>query len=265
MIRNVGTYLPFLERLVVVNNSTAPSAVVEALRKMPKVDVIDMGGNRGIAAALNAGCNGLVDAGCDVALTMDQDSAFPLSQADDILACVKSRMNDYAIVGLNYGLQVETGQMDAVTEVDYWITSGNFLSLEAFRAVGGFNDDLFIDYVDTEFGHRLRRSGRRISFLNNYSIEHEIGSPIRFSLFGRTYQAMNHSPIRYYYRYRNSLYLFKRDKTFYKKKFFKEVAVNIPKMLLFEPHKRDKIKMIRRGLRDARRGVMGPFQPDGSV
>lgn len=171
-----------------------------------------MGGNKGIAAALNAGCQRLTEAGCDVALTMDQDSGFPAKHADSILRAVEKLLETHAIVGLDYevrdNLENNLGTSDepVFIDVDYWITSGNFLSLEIFQEIGGFNEELFIDYVDTEFCQRVRRVGKAICYLPGYALDHEIGNPIQFSLFGKTYQAMNHSPVRYFYRYRNCVY-----------------------------------------------------------
>ena len=192
---------------------------------------------------------------------MDQDSKFPLNESSAILADVERLMPEFAIVGLSLN-ELDKNKYDEITVTKYWITSGNFLCLDAFKVVDGFNEDLFIDYVDFDFGYRLQKAGKKQCYLNYYSLEHRIGNPIEFKLFGRRYYAMNHSPIRYYYRYRNSRYIFKCDPIFFFDKFIKELAVNIPKMLLFEPNKVEKLTMIMRGLKDGSIGKMGPFQRD---
>ncbi len=258
VLHNIGSYLPILDELVVVDNSTTKSPVAVELSHWDKVQYIDMKGNKGIASALNAGCSVLCEDGFDVALTMDQDSKFPLAEAEGIIAHVEQLIESYALVGLNFNADGQHFDSD-VTEVKYWITSGNFLSLDAFNTVGGFCDDLFIDYVDFEFGHRLKLAGKKLCYLNRFSLSHEIGSPIEIKLFGRIFYAMNHSPLRYYYRYRNSRYLYGSDPAFYGDKYIREILVNIPKMLLFEPKKGEKLRMIHRGLADGRRGHLGPY------
>lgn len=260
---NIETYLPFVDRLVAADNSTGPNETVASIGSEEKVDVIDMGGNMGIAAALNAGCERLAGLGYDIALTMDQDSKFPLAQAPEIAAEVERLIDDYAIVGLNFNA-TSHGE-EEITVPRYWLTSGNFLSLAAFERVGGFNEDLFIDYVDIEFDHRLSEAGMKLCYLNGYSLEHKIGNPIPIRLFGRTFYAMNEPPIRCYYRYRNSRYLYGTDKDFYRDKYRSEILVNIPKVLLFEPDKKRKMQMIRRGLRDGARGILGPFKEEASL
>lgn len=260
---NIESYLPFVDRLVAANNSVGPNETVMSVGSNEKVDVIDMGGNKGIAAALNAGCRHLAALGCDVVLTMDQDSRFPLEQSDEILPAVDRLMAGYAIVGLNFN--ATSHGAGEITVPKYWLTSGNFLSLDAFNQVGGFNEDLFIDYVDIEFDHRLWEAGMEICYLNGYSLAHKIGNPIPIRLFGKTFYAMNESPIRCYYRYRNSRYLYGTDKDFYRDKYRSEILVNIPKVLLFEPDKKRKMQMIRRGLRDGARGILGPFKEEASL
>lgn len=263
VVDNVETYLPFLGELVVVDNSTVSSSAVSEIASMNGVRYLSMGGNMGIAAALNAGCHALMEDGFDVALTMDQDSKFPVDDAIQILSKVEDLLGEYALVGLNFNA-ADSAQSDEITEAKYWLTSGNFLSLCAYEMVDGFDGSLFIDYVDIEFGHRLKNAGLKLCYLNNYSLVHEIGSPIEIKLLGHTFFAMNHSAIRYYYRYRNSRYLYGTDKAFYRDKYYRELFVNIPKMLLFEPNKAAKLKMIRRGLADGRRGLLGAYQEGDS-
>lgn len=261
IVKNIQTYLPFLGELIVVDNSTIPNPFVEKIASMDKVIYIAMKGNKGIAAALNEGCHRAIEDKYDVILTMDQDSRFPLELSNEILRRVDYLLNEYALVGLNYNTSDLT-YADEISEPKYWLTSGNFVSLKAYKKVGGFNDSLFIDYVDIEFDYKLYKYGMKICYLNNYSIKHEIGSPIRINFGKKIFYAMNHAPIRYYYRYRNSEYLFKLDKSFFCKKFFGEIFINVPKMLLFEPRKWEKLKMICHGLFDGARGILGPIRKD---
>lgn len=259
VISNIASYLPFLEKLVVVDNSKLRLPIVDEIASIPIVEVISMGGNKGIASALNAGCRRLIEEGFTCALTMDQDSVFPLECAQEILGQIERHLVRYSLVGLNFNSEQGTDPTEIV-ETRYWLTSGNFIDLKAFEVVGGFNEALFIDYVDIEFGHRLMQAGLKECYLKNFSLRHSIGDPIEIRLAGKTFYAMNHSPIRYYYRYRNSRYLHGLDRAFYRSKYLRELFINIPKMLLFERERAAKLKMIRRGLMDGRAGVLGPYE-----
>lgn len=258
IIKNISTYLPFLEQLVAVDNSTSYGVVAEEIKKIKKVHYINMNGNMGIAEALNTGLNYLISIGCDYALTMDQDSTFPIADIHVILEQLSLNSEKYSVLGLNYNNFVENKTKN-IKEVNYWLTSGNFVNLIDYRMVGGFQSELFIDYVDIEYGYKLKIAGKHLGYLEDYSLLHSIGDPIKFTLFGHTYSAMNHSPIRYYYRYRNSYYLYLMNKAFFKKEFFREIFINIPKMVIFESKKREKLKMIMYGLEDGYRQKLGAF------
>ena len=123
---------------------------------------------------------------------------------------------DYSVIGLNFNQK--NCQSDEIVEIPCWLTSGNFVNIDTFNRIGKFDERLFIDYVDIELGYKLYKSNLKICYLKNYSLKHEIGNPIEIHLFGKTYHAMNHSPIRYYYRYRNAYYLYHFvDKDFFRK------------------------------------------------
>ena len=71
---------------------------------------------------------------------------------------------------------------------------------------------------------------------------------------------MNHSPIRYYYRFRNAYYLKKQFPKYYKKLAHKTLVIEKLKMRLFEPNKKEKNKMIKLGIKDAKQSKLGSFQ-----
>lgn len=190
---------------------------------------------------------------------MDQDSLFPATHASRILELVEQYSRDYAIIGLEFNMDTDPSS-DAIRDVACWLTSGNFLNLSVWKKFGGFREELFIDYVDIEFDHRLISAGHRIGVLRGFSLTHSIGTPIDFSFLGRTIHAMNHSPIRYYYRYRNSTRLTLEHPGFYLHYFAHEFFINVLKMLIFETRKWSKIKAISRGFLDGVSGRLGEHQ-----
>ena len=191
-------------------------------------------------------------------LTMDQDSKFPMECYDKIIEIINNNKDSYSVIGLNYNSNPDY-ECNEIIDVPYWITSGNFVNIDDFFRIGKFESDLFIDYVDIEYGHKLYMAGLKLGYLKGFSLIHQIGNPIRINIFGKDYYSMNHSPIRYYYRYRNSYYLYHKDKKFFREKFLKEIFINIPKMLLYEKDKKRKLSMIYKGIIDAREGKLGKF------
>lgn len=258
VIENINTYLIFLEKVVVVDNSTEESEVINEIKKLNKVHYISMNGNKGIAEALNVGIRYLSGENFKIALTMDQDSKFPTENHKEIINIVNKLSSQYSIIGLNtnYFPEIKTGK---ITEVPFIITSGNFISIEDFNFVGGFLSDLFIDYVDFEYNYRLILNNKKICLLNDYSLIHTVGNPIKINFFGHKTSTMNHPPIRYYYRYRNCIFLFMKYKKPFRHFLISEFFINIPKMILFEPYKLKKTKMIFRGIKDGYLKKLGAY------
>ena len=49
------------------------------------------------------------------------------------------------------------------------------------------------------------------------------------------------------------------DKDFFRKEYFKEITINIIKMLMYEKNQKAKLSMIRKGIRDAKLKKLGKF------
>ena len=258
VLTNLNSYSNCVDVSVVVDNSDTKNEISQSLKNDPNFIYIDMDGNKGIVAALNKGIEYLNSKNIDFALTMDQDSLFPTKYYQDIMKLVNKYKTDYSVIGLNFNQ--ENGGLDEIIEVPYWITSGNFVNISDFMSVGGFMNELVIDYVDFELGYKFKKNGFKICYLKDFSLKHTIGNPIEIHLFGKTYYAMNHSPIRYYYRYRNAYYLYHFvDRQFFKKEYYKEMIVNTLKMLIYEKNQKVKFSMIRKGIQDAKCKKMGKF------
>lgn len=258
VLTNLNSYSNCVDVSVVVDNSDTKNEISQSLKNDPNFIYIDMDGNKGIAAALNKGIEYLNSKNIDFALTMDQDSLFPTKYYPNILKLVNKYKTDYSVIGLNFNQ--DNGGLDEIIEVPYWITSGNFVNISDFMSVGGFMNELFIDYVDFELGYKFKKNGFKICYLKDFLLKHTIGNPIEIHLFGKTYYAMNHSPIRYYYRYRNAYYLYHFvDRQFFKKEYYKEMIVNTLKMLIYEKNQKVKFSMIRKGIQDAKCKKMGKF------
>lgn len=257
VISNVETYKDLVDVCVVVDNSERKNEVSKYFEEDSSYIYIDMHGNQGIAAALNAGIEYLHSVNMDMALTMDQDSLFPTSDYLAIYQLIEKYKDEYSLIGLDVN-RVDPSK--EIVLVPYWITSGNFVNISDFYLVGKMNEALFIDYVDFDLGYRFKKAHLKIGYLSGYCITHTIGNPIPIHVLNKTFYALNHSPIRYYYRYRNAYYLYHYvDKEFFKKEYRREMFGSLIKMFIFEKKRNEKIKMIKKGLSDAKKKRLGKF------
>lgn len=258
-ISNIKTYAELLDTLYVLDNSTSHNdELTQLLNQLANVEYINFNDNTGIANALKVGANRALCQGFDLLLTMDQDSEFPIVSREEIERRFSNiDITKYGIVSLGFNSTEQ--KAEELSEVPTWITSGNFIVLENYQKIEGFHEELFIDFVDFDLNEQFSKINKKIAVFQDLSIKHQIGSPKEYKVFGKKFTVLNHAPIRYYYRFRNALYLYRRDKKFYKKLYRKGLWIDIPKILLFERNKCAKLKMIRRGRRDARHGKLGKY------
>ena len=96
---------------------------------------------------------------------------------------------------------------DAVAEVDYLIASGCLIPISTLDVAGDMNEQLFIDYVDIEWGLRAAYRGFQSYGACAARMHHDLGDePIMF--LGRSIPL--HSPVRHYYHFRNAVWLYRQ-------------------------------------------------------
>jgi rhamnosyltransferase len=272
--QNIRAVLPQVDRLIIVDNgSELPIREhVETIASSCAVQVIWNKENLGLATALNIGIRSALGRD-DFAwiATFDQDSrvsagfcdamleaylACPYRERVGIIGPHHVELTEDATAGLSHH------EHDSFREITAVMQSGTFLSTEALRTCGLFDDSFFIDYVDFELCLRIRKNGLRIIEGTNAIIAHRLGNPSRHSLFGRTFTVSNHSALRRYYATRNrfriySRYLFSDFAWICHDvwSWFKEIV----KLALFEENRLKKLAYIARGGWDALRGRHGMY------
>ena len=261
IIDNIHSYIDYLDELYVCDNSENPNKeIIKEIEKIKKTTLISMNGNQGIALALKVGLQKAIDNQFDFCLTMDQDSKFPIVNKDYLLSYFNSEnIDDFGIIGLNF--MEKKDLKSRLVETNTWITSGNFINIKNYKLISGFNEKLFIDYVDFELDEQFYKIGKKVAYIEDILLDHHLGNPIIKRILFKKVRSLNHPPIRYYYRYRNIYYLYKKNKSFYRES-FKIEKRNVLKVILCENEKRIKLKMIRKGKKDARKGILGKFKED---
>jgi rhamnosyltransferase len=110
------------------------------------------------------------------------------------------------IEGLRLKRQLKP-QKYGYVEVDYLIASGCLIPIDTLAHVGDMKEEMFIDYVDIEWGLRAKSEGYQSFGDFNAKMTHSLGdSPIVFR--GKSYPL--HSPVRHYYLARNAVWLYKQ-------------------------------------------------------
>ncbi len=215
-----------VEVLVIDNGSANQAELVSYELNVKRVLNAD---NLGLGAAHNQGLKFAVEHEFEYLLILDQDS-LPL---EDMVASLldahrqKSTSHKVSAVGacyLNSDNQSESffvrfGALkfqrsypkEGVVKADFLISSGSLFSVAALQSIGGMDESLFIDHVDTEWFLRARSQGYQAFGVGAARMQHGLGERTHRMKFARRERNVpQHQPFRYYYIFRNSVALYKR-------------------------------------------------------
>lgn len=264
VVDNIKTYASGVDEVFAVDNSDEPNVpLLDRITALGEnVTIIPMHGNQGIAAALNRGLQEASERGYGYILTMDEDSYFTddtLQRYMDKAEALFASDEKVIQVGIHNSGDKDDDLVVNNETPDWLITSGSIMRVEDSLAVGGFLEKLFIDEVDREFCYRAADRGYSFRRVLDLTMQHNLGSPIRGKIFGREFEAMGHSKIRKYYIFRNCTYVMKtypRTRKPYRHFLFATWL----KTILVEDDKMNKLKYMRMGRRDAKRGRFGRLE-----
>lgn len=204
-------------KVVVVDNGSRELAVTElrAVAQRVSAHLILNTENLGVGAALNLAVSWAVKQGYRWALLLDQDTDPSPGMVDALVDVVASAGSErVAVVGSNfYDSTMQRPAFALPSAGAAWmerktvITSGSLLSLSAFRELGGFRDEFFVDGVDDEYCLRARSRGFRVLLAAEPLARHTFGSPSVHRFLWRRVGTTNHPALRRYYMTRNYLVL----------------------------------------------------------
>lgn len=222
---------PQVDGIVIMNNSAEVDAQLqELMAQYPEqtFKLITPAKNLGVTAH-NLGLAWIKEQGYDYVLFFDQDSCpasdmvsallktdHNLRQAKQPVAAVGAKAVD-ARSGESGGFLKFVGftkQRCACDEGIEWcatdslMLSGMLVKMETFDIVGRFDEVLFMDNIDTEWGLRAKSKGLRSFGVCTATLQHRVGDHV-VEFLGRLYYI--HNPKRQYYIFRNRLNLYKRS------------------------------------------------------
>jgi rhamnosyltransferase len=226
----VDALLPQVKDIVIVDNGSSSDSIrfIKKVIYSHPIEFVSLGENLGIAAAQNRGIDRVRDLGSKYVILFDHDSK-PSENMVELLFSVMRKMERAGIkvgaIGPRYfdrrqnnpppfievkGFRVirHSCTCKDVVPVSYVIASGSLISIDTLNHVGGMREDLFIDYVDIEWGLRATTKGYLSFGVCSALMEHDLGDkPIQF--MRRIIPV--HSPLRHYYLFRNAIWLHQQD------------------------------------------------------
>lgn len=268
LTENISACLPQVKCIYLIDNSEKPIFSEPMLQEKwgEKVHYLALGENLGIATALNRGCKAALADGYEWILTLDQDSVVPAGLIEAFEKILADGQTNIGIITPQINTHAkDTHKTDAsIEELTTCITSGSLTSLKAYTAIGGFNETLFIDNVDTDFSLRLKEKGYQVLRDNSVVMSHQIGNIQEYKWRRRhLFNVTHHNYLRRYYITRNNLYINRHyAKAFGLKDYgIKNLIKQVLKILLFEQDKGRKLLAVAHGIHDFRHGIFGKYNP----
>lgn len=223
--------------------------------------------NTGIAHAQNVGLRKARELGCEYVIFFDQDSRISPNFCNELLEAYQ-RLEKLDPQVFILGPRVIDAYNEKAADGSFLeqefvlknrlISSGSIVSLEKVGQVGEMDDAMFIDWVDLEYIWRGYREHLNSYMAPGITMVHPIGQRSIY-LLGKRLDVS--APIRYYYQYRNYLYLLGRG--YVPLRWKCKVGILMLFQYLFFPFVQSDWRKIhyymRLGLRDGAAGKSGPI------
>lgn len=239
--------------------------------------------NTGVAAAHNVGIAKARSARVDAVLLLDQDSLPAPNMVGELRGAFASLTAAGEHVGGVGPSQIDgrTGQAApfvrfgfmrnahltcgdpnrTIIRCDHLISSGMLVPMPVLEDVGGMDEALFVDNVDTEWCFRVMSKGYGLFGVCSATMTHTVGEEIARIRVPFVRDVVVHRPVRLYYIMRNHLLLYGRRDTP-----GRWVLQDVPRLIfksvvfatVIEPRLTN-LSMIIKGIYDGIRGKTGSY------
>lgn len=255
IVENLKNYLESVDKLYIIDNSPI-SQLDSNIIENDKVELIHDGENKGIPLRLNHVIKKCITENYTHLLTMDQDSFFYTNQINEYQKRIKSfSSKKIGMYGVSYDTKKKLEKIECNKTL---ITSGSILDIQLANKIGMFDENLFIDGVDTEYCLKLFKNGYNTLMFNDIQLNHRLGEPILKLTPHLKHQYRSlHDSNRIYYMVRNNFYL--RNK--YKDKIYflpwKPILNEIKNALFYGDEKTKTIFAVVKGYKHFKHKKMG--------
>lgn len=207
--------------VVTVDNSPAPDPRLHESLRRQGMRVIVNRNDGGLAGAYNRGARALLAMGCEMIFLLDQDSRIDDSFFDEMLRASSGLGTDTFLLGPKiYEINLARcmpvfppgrrfprprridDEREGLFSTLFIISSGSAISATAYRRLGAFREDYFIEYIDIEYG--LRAASRGVPVYVNAAVTMRQTTG-RIERHGRLFTT-NHEAWRRYYGARNAVH-----------------------------------------------------------
>ncbi|MCZ6829073.1 MAG: glycosyltransferase [Gammaproteobacteria bacterium] len=226
--------------------------------------------NLGLGAALNQGCEAVLEAGFEWVVTLDQDSLLEEEFLRIMIQGWNQSEEKAVVLGSNYfsvsrgAYKINPEQQFSTRPLKTVITAGCLMHLGSWRDLGRFREDFFIDSIDHEFCLRVRGAGLGVRINCRPGMRHTIGDKLDYRYGLKRLAPFSHSPLRKYTSARNSMRTileYARQEPGWCLRKLAGLSAELLSIIILESGKSRRLKSFLLGLKHGWQGKMGPI-PD---
>jgi rhamnosyltransferase len=263
--------------VVAVDNSPEADLRLHERLREKGMQVIFNRNEGGLAGAYNKGAGVLLAQQCDLIFLLDQDSDIDASFfAKMMLAATELSADTFLIGPKIYEIQLQKcmpvippgkrfpkpfridDQTEGLFPTLCIISSGSAISAAAYRKLGAFREDYFIEYIDVEYS--LRANSQNVPVYMNAAVTLRQTNG-RIERHGKLFTT-NHAAWRRYYIARNAVHCLHLYRSYWGLHWFSGLMAiqQAMRVLLFDSQKLKKITAIACGYLDGMFGRLGTFE-----
>lgn len=242
-----------IDDILIFDNNSKNIDSIREIAKQNQIKIYENKTNAGIAFALRYIMEYATSRRFDWVLTLDQDSVLMTGLVSQYRKYAV-QLNDVAMLTCTIqdrNFNDNAVQTNDVREVLRCITSAAFTNVSCYCKTAGYDESMFIDYVDFDMCYSLKEAGFKIYQIPFVGLLHEVGSGKNVTFLGKEYIVYNHTAFRKYYLIKNSIYCARKHPQF--DSIFKTNLRILREMLfvlLYEDNKKKKLCRMCKGYLD---------------
>lgn len=172
---NIEAISPQVSKIFIYDNGSDNVSDIVNIFQKQNCTVINSGTNSGMAIALNRLAEQAINNGFLYIIFLDQDSVAQPNMVNELSILMKDDIGITCPAIIDRNSPDKRDENPFLADVTHTITSGSLVNLAAYKKVGGYDERLFIDWVDLDYCHNLRLHGYKILRTKSAQLLHEIG------------------------------------------------------------------------------------------
>lgn len=248
--KNINAFIEYVDKVLIWENTPDNEKLSYRFIYDEKIEYCGDGINS-ISHALNYAWHYAKNNRYDYLLTMDQDSVFENFQY--LKRYGEEHLGEKVLLGPCYNSDsCVLSKNNTAIKTETLLTSGTLLNIAVLDDLGGYDEQLAIDGIDTDLCLRANRMGIYSYKVENCNLIHRLGKPQVKYLFGKQFLLSSYSAKRLESILKAHIYLIRKHKDISKeiKKYIIRhyVIERIRDILLFENDKFNKVTFMLKGI-----------------